>query len=181
MTLSTLQSELARLLYSNPQAATNVESVSNNGTDIHFETDVSGLREEIAELTKTNGELEKEIGEAIAEKDEAETKCEEALQLLSEFKDDGLTVPQYKERVETAELDAKTARELSRRWQHAKEAAERECDAMRRKNGVDAGYFGERAEVLAILNQFSQYGHNPMNAAKLKERASAVLAKIHAK
>ncbi len=71
MTLSALQSELARLLYRDPQAPTNVLAIENKGSAILFSFDESELRHEITMLSNDVAQLEGKLMDARRERDEA--------------------------------------------------------------------------------------------------------------
>ncbi len=69
MTLSTLQSELARLLYRDPNAQTNVDALENAGTDIRFVVDDSELLAELHAAQRSADAFEESYCNAVQERD----------------------------------------------------------------------------------------------------------------
>lgn len=70
MTISTLRTEIDRLLYQHPFADTNIESIENAGADINFttdQTDLEDLRDELSDREKEVADLERGYNEAREE------------------------------------------------------------------------------------------------------------------
>lgn len=179
MTLPEIQDALSRLLYQHPTSATNVESVENVGTDVRFVTDTSGLDSEIEDLKEVRDDLQKDLDAANEKADALEKERDTLREAADEIKaDDGTSLTRFIERTEAAEKAAEIAAALSREWHHAKEAAERECVALRRKKGISANLFRQQSDIIHVLGQMATY---PDDRTRWMPRAKELLAKLYAK
>jgi peptidoglycan hydrolase CwlO-like protein len=160
-------------------ADTAVESVSvypGVGLDVEFDT--SELEAARDEANDEKERVEKLLLDAEAKVEELETEAEKTAKVLSAIH--GLTPAEslalYLQRATDAEADAETARNQSRDWKHARDDAERECKALRKRKGIDCAIVRHSREVLEFIRMVSE--SKPADHARIKEAAQTALAKL---
>ncbi len=151
MKLSELIQELSRLPYQHPLTDTNIEAVEMRGTDAFIVTNTSDLANELEDAKASEARFEKDLKEAEEKIDRLDAENEKLTEMHADFKDpeSGVTPAVYRERCEAAEKNAQT-------WRYAKDEAERECTALRKRKGVECGIVRHSHEITTLLGYITQ-------------------------
>ena len=160
MTLRDLKDAIAAIRL-HDLASTNVNAVEAVGTDLILRFDESETEAALTDAREELADANKECEELKAENDKLDAEANRLTAILSGIKNDGGTALDYANRATQAEHAADEANENARRL-------EVETKALRKRRGIEAGYFANASAVIDYLRKSQE------------PDARAIMAKINA-
>lgn len=115
-----------------------------------MESRIEELEEDIERYVKSETDLEAKI-------EKLEREAEETREVLIAVRHEGekATLAEYLQRAKDAEERAEKAEESARQASYAREEAQRECVALRRRKGIEAGTVRHARDITALFSRIA--------------------------